>query len=77
MDVQVELVHGGHGHSEEVVLVRRVDEDLRAALEFALGGFLDQHQWPAVGRLLQDRVTVPGHVAGSVAQEVIIAQLRP
>ncbi|KWV86891.1 hypothetical protein PFLmoz3_03356 [Pseudomonas fluorescens] len=77
MDVQVELVHGRHGHGEEVVLVGRVNEDLRAAFEFALGGFLDQDQRAAIGGLLQDCVTVPGHVAGGVAQEVIITQLRP
>ncbi|MNS69066.1 hypothetical protein D3C72_1023710 [compost metagenome] len=77
MDVQVELVHRGHGHGEEIVLVRCVDEDLRAALEFPLCGFLDQHQRPAVGRLLENRVSVPGNVAGGVTQEIVIAQLCP
>ncbi|KPW92125.1 hypothetical protein ALO79_200071 [Pseudomonas syringae pv. castaneae] len=75
VDIEVELVHGGHGHGEEVMLVWRIDEDLRAAFELALRSLLDQHQRPAVGRLLQDRVAVPGHVAGGVAQEIIIAQL--
>ena len=77
MDVQVELVHRRHGYGEEVVLVGRINEDLRAALELALGGFLDQHQRATVGWLLQNRVAVPGHVACCVTQEVVIAQLRP
>ena len=41
VDVQVELVHCRHCHGEEVVLVGGVDENLRAAFEVALGGFLD------------------------------------
>ncbi|MNV95027.1 hypothetical protein D3C71_1898790 [compost metagenome] len=59
------------------MLVRCVDEDLRAALEFPLRGFLDQYQRPAVGRLLEDCISVPGNVARGVTQEIVIAQLRP
>lgn len=46
-------------------------------LELALGGFLDQHQRRAVVRVLEDRLGVPGHVAGGVAQEVVVAELAP
>lgn len=77
LDAQVELVHGGHGDREEIVLVGGVDENLRTALELALGGFLDQHQRRAVVRVLEDRLGVPGHVAGGVAQEVVVAELAP
>ena len=48
MDVQVELIHRRHGYRKEIVLVRRIDEDLRAAFELALRGFLDQDQRAAI-----------------------------
>src|SRR5690606_10800576 len=59
------------------VLVGGVDEDLRAALELAFGGFLYQHQRRAVVGMLEDRLGVPGDVLGAVAQEVVVAQLGP
>ena len=77
MDVQVQLVHGRHSHGKEIMLVRRVDEDLRATLEFALGGLLDQHQRSAIGRVFDDRIGMPGNVGSGVAQEIVVAQLRP
>ncbi len=77
MDVQVELIHRRHGYRKEIVLVRRIDEDLRAAFELALRGFLDQDQWAAIGRVLDDRIGVPGDIGGGVAQEIVVTQLRP
>src|SRR5690606_33980922 len=77
VDVQVQLVHGGHGHGEEVVLVGRVDEDLRGAFHVALGGGADQHQGIIAGRMLEDGLGVPGDVVRAVAQEVVVAQLGP
>ena len=67
MDVQVQLRHRRHCHGKEVVLVGRIDEDLRATFEFALGGFLDQHQREVVAQL--------GQVA--VASEKGRTQLEP
>ncbi len=75
MDVQVELIHGRHGYREEVMLVWRVDEYLRASLKLPLRGFLDQHQRPTVGRVLDDRVGMPGHIGGGVPEEIVVAQL--
>ncbi len=77
MDVQVELIHRRHGYRKEIVLVRRIDEDLRAAFELALRGFLDQDQRAAIGRVLDDRIGVPGDIGGGVAQEIVVTQLRP
>ena len=77
LNAQVELVHGRGGHREQVVLLRRIEEYLGGTFEFALGGFLDQHQRAAVLGMLHDGLGMPGDIAGGVAQEVIIAQLRP
>ena len=77
LNAQVELVHGRGGHGKQIVLLRRIKEYLGGALEFALGRFLDQHQRAAVLGMLHDGFGMPGDIAGGVAQEVIVAQLRP